>query len=456
MLQPSLRLQLVRRLLPTMLALLLCGAGAAYWVAWRSATKAYDRALFDASLAIADQLQVVSGVPRVQLTEQARAVLLTDKFDQIFYAVLGPNGELLDGDPDLPMPPAKFAGLFDETKHKYFSGLMGHRQVRVAALQTERGGRKFTVLVGETLVKRNALVQEILVGMVVPELFLALTCIGVVWFGVLSGLKPLSELKQELAERSHADLSLVQVSVPEEIQPVVNEINGLLTRLEHSLTSQRNFISDAAHQLRNPIAALQAQVEAAVGEPPIGVSQKLNSVLSATYRLAHLVDQMLALARAESCMGQTCEIVHLADVIRLVAESRLPPALAKAIDLGFDLSPAVVNGNLLLLQELLGNLLDNAIRYTPPGGVITVSCGSEGKLAWLNVEDSGSGIPEDERKRVFKRFVQLSGDVREGHGLGLAIVQEIARQHGGEALSRSSIQLGGASFRVVFPMAQID
>ena len=275
MLSSSLRNQLLRWLLPAMLALLLAGAITAYWVALRSATKAYDRALFDTALAIVDQLAIKAGRPVLPLTAQARDVLLTDKFDQVFFAVHGPSGELLDGEADLPLPPPNSPRESWQEGRYYYDGYLRDTPVRVAALRAERGGQTLTVLAGETLVKRNALVREILLGMLLPEMMLIVVSLAVVWFGVKLALQPLTALREELAGRSQADLRPVSAEVPEEIQPVVREINELLNRLGHSLNTQRHFVSDAAHQLRTPIAALQAQVEATLAEPDALVRQRL-------------------------------------------------------------------------------------------------------------------------------------------------------------------------------------
>jgi len=444
----SLRLQLLRRLVPAMLIALLCGALTAYWVAWHSATKAYDRALFDATLAIADQLKIIDNKPQLPLTPQARAVLLRDKYDQIYYAVRGPDGALVDGEAGLPMPEQQNPRQLGNEGHYYFDGQPNGNPIRNAALQTEISGKNVTILSGETLVKRNALVREILFGMFLPEILLTIASISVVWFGVRSGLMPLAKLQKELAERSHADLRQIQVEVPDELQPVVVEINELLNRLDHSLSSQRNFVSDAAHQLRNPIAALQAQVEAVASEAMQDKRAKFDGLLAATRRLSHLVEQVLALARAETTPSQTFGQIALDELVGQVAETWLPKAIKKQIDLGFELSPTRVSGNTLLLQELLANLLDNAIRHTPIAGAITVSCGQNDKETWLIVEDSGNGIPEDEIERVFERFYQLPCGLPEGNGLGLAIVRAIARQHGGEVEAGQSSMLGGALLKV--------
>lgn len=287
--------------------------------------------------------------------------------------------------------------------------------------------------------------------MLLPELLLTLVSASVIWFGVRSGLRPLDKLRSELADRSQADLRPVTVDMPEEIQPVAVEINELLRRLELALDSQRNFVSDAAHQLRTPIAALQAQVELAKCEEGSAVDSKLLGIQAATQRLAHLVEQLLALARAEPQLGQTSTAVDLVFMVHQVAESWFPKAIEKEIDLGFELSPATVLGNEILLQELLANLLDNAMRHTPRGGFVTVSCGESAGNAWLKVEDSGSGVAESERARIFERFYRPPGQSSDGCGLGLAIVREIARQHHGTVEVGSSERWRGALFQVFLP-----
>ena len=452
MAQASLRARLLRRLLPALFVLLLAGAATGYGVALHSATKAYDRALLDTTLAIAEQLRIADGKPQLPLTPQARAILVVDKFDEVFYAVRGPAGELLDGEAGLPVPgQAVLPRLRSEEGRAYFDGVLGGRPVRVAALQRTIGDQQLTVLAAETLVKRNALVREVLLGMLLPELLLVLASAAVVWFGVRSGLASLTDVRQELAGRSQSDLRPVHVDVPEEIEPVIGELNDLLQRLQLALDSQRNFVSDAAHQLRTPIAALQAQAEAAIGESPPDMRSRLEGVMSAARRLSHLVDQLLALARAEPSAALANEEIALEALIHQVAETWLPAAIARGVDLGFELEPVRVHGSGLLLEELLGNLLDNAIRHAPPGGVVTVSCGRQGTAAWIAVEDDGPGLAEDEQEKVFERFYQARRNPGEGSGLGLAIVRQIARQHGGHVAAARSTRLGGAELRVTLP-----
>ncbi len=445
---------LIDRLLPAMLGLLLLGALAANWVALRAATKAYDRGLLDTAFAIAEQLQMVDGKLQLPLAPQARAVLLTDKFDQVFYAVHGKDGVLLDGNPELAMPPPESWRQLGNEGRWYYDGNLGKEPIRLAAYQRHFGDQTVTILAGETLVKRKELVRDILLGMLLPEILLVLVAASVIWFGVRSGLRPLDSFRAELADRSPSDLRPVTVGVPEEIQPVVTEVNSLLVRLDTALASQRNFVSDAAHQLRTPIAALLAQVEAAqheAGALPNGI---LPGIHAAAGRLGHLVEQLLALARAEPSLAHASRPVSLDGLVHQVAENWLPKAIGKNIDLGFELHPAVVaNGNELLLQELLANLLDNALRHTPQGGVVTVGCGQDGEAgfgcAWRIV---GRESPESERGRIGERFYRPAGQKDDGCGLGLAIVREIARQYQGCLEIGTSERLGGALLRIEFPV----
>lgn len=444
----SLRRQLLRWLLPAMLLLLAAGALTAYSIALRSAIRAYDRALLDTALALAGQIRSSEGQPVLNLPKAAHEILLTDKYDRVFFRALTADGRDIAGDPQVPAPPE----LPPEENRLYYDAQIEGRPVRVAALFIERDGIPLTVLAAETLVKRNNLVWEILLGMVLPELGLVVATLILVWVGIRSGLRPLDELRRQLARRSHSDLRPIAAEgLTEEIQPVIDELNQLLHRLDDSLLAQRHFVSDAAHQLRTPIAALQTQVEVALRESGHEQAPQLQQILSAAQRLAHLVQQLLALARAEPKDGTADQVIDLATVVRDLAERSLPQAIAAGIDLGFELAPAKVRGSHLLLQEALGNLIDNAIHYTPKPGAITVGCHDTVQGAILSVEDSGPGIPEAAREKVFERFYRLPGSQSDGCGLGLAIVRQIAHQHGAKVTIGQSTTLGGAAVELRFP-----
>lgn len=455
----SLRFLLLRRLIPAMLALLATSALIAYWLAWRSATRAYDRSLWDIALALSQQVTVERGQASLQLTPQAQSILLTDKFDTVYYAVWANKETLIAGNAGLPLPSMYQFIRMKEEGRIYYDGVAENRPVRLGAMMTEKNGTLLTIIAAETLVKRERLVWEILLGMLLPEIALIFATLALVWVGVRSGLMPLEELRSQLADRSQSDLRpLSATTLPEEIQPLIHEINQLFRRLENSLAAQRDFVSDAAHQLRTPVAALQAQVEVTLREADANTRQKLEGILNGTQRVSRLTQQLLALARAEPSNRLPMQQLWLNDVVHQAAEIWLPKAIERQIDLGFDLHPAPVTGHPVLLQEMISNLLDNALRHTPPHGTINVTCRPDGdSQVGLCLEDSGPGVPEAERERVFERFYQASHPAHQGgSGLGLAIAQAIVRQHGGEISLTRSASLHGACLSIRLPQAVPD
>lgn len=458
----SLRFLLLRQLIPAMLALLAASAIIAYWLAWRSATRAYDRSLWDIALALSEQVKVEHGIASLQLTPQAQSILLTDKFDTVYYAVWASSDKLIAGNAGLPLPSMYQYIRMNEEGRVYYDGVAEAHPVRLGAMSLTKNGIKLTVIAAETLIKRERLVWEILLGMLLPEIALIFSTLLLVWVGVRSGLMPLEELRSQLAARSQSDLRpLSATRAPDELQPLVQEINQLFQRLEHSLNTQRHFVSDAAHQLRTPVAALQAQVEVALRECDASTCHKLEGILQGTQRVSRLTQQLLALARAEPNHQVAMQPVHLEQLVHQAAEIWLPKAITKQIDFGFELQETLILGNPFLLQEMISNLLDNALRHTPAQGTVNVTCLSEQSThtAVLRIEDSGNGVPEAERERVFERFYQASSNTPEqqgGSGLGLAIAQMVAQQHGSKIVLGASPSLGGACFALSIPLLPVE
>jgi two-component system sensor histidine kinase TctE len=285
----------------------------------------------------------------------------------------------------------------------------------------------------------------------------ALTAMAIIWFGIGRGLRPLDVLRTELASRSHLDLRpLPEARAPAEVQPLVSGLNELLARLGSAMDAQGRFIADAAHQLRTPLAALQAQVEAARREPhPAALDPTLDQLDAATRRTAHLARQLLTLARVEPTGDAPLEwrTLDLATLVRERIDGWLALADARQVDLGFELAPARATGDGMLLLEMAGNLVDNAIKYSPAGTSVTVRTGDGEEGGFLEVEDEGPGIPAAERDRVFERFYRVRGTRSEGTGLGLAIVREIAVRHGAVVAVRAPSKGTGSVFRVTFPRA---
>ncbi|HXZ96412.1 MAG TPA: sensor histidine kinase [Burkholderiales bacterium] len=426
----SLRGLLLSWLLIPLLALIVMGVLGDYYVALQPAVAAYDQALLDAALALANNAKLTDNRVTLDLPPAADRVLRTDKYDRIYYSVHGPRRELVAGNEELRLPTMQMS---PNTPIYYDTNVQG-KPVRVAALLVSKGGSDLFVQVAETTIKRKRLIGQILITMLVPEILFAGAAIALVWFGIKRGLAPLDRLRAEIASRSQNDLSPVAMDIaPVEVRPLVQDINSLIGRLGDLLNTQKRFFSNAAHQLRTPLAGLQVQVELAIaqaGSPEL--KHTFKQIQLATTRMTHLVNQLLTLARAEpgDHPPESLKSTDLRDIAGRAAMEFKTQAFAKDIDLGFELEPASVLGEPSLLYELLSNLIDNAIRYTPANGCVTVRCGAVDDQAFLTVTDNGPGIPVAERKNVFERFRRIEGTPGEGCGLGLAIVKEIANSHG--------------------------
>ncbi|MBY0576396.1 MAG: sensor histidine kinase N-terminal domain-containing protein [Gallionellaceae bacterium] len=446
--QPSLARQLLRQLLPLMAAIIITGSGVVYFVAHRAATVAYDRALMDVSLALASQVETIDNKLQLQLPAIAEKVLLVDGYDKLFYEVIDPNGKTVAGNTELPRPATPF-----EDGQLYYNGKLNGKAVRIAALSSKHNGTSFIVLAAETELKRDWLAGEIVLAMLVPEGLLIIAAIFMIRRSIRHGLASIQPLREELVRRTHADLSQLPLkNIPEEIYPIFAEVNELLARLSKSLDANRCFIADASHQLRTPIAALQAEAEMALRSPE--PRESLKNIVAGTRRIAHLAHQLLTLSRLEPKQTHAAKAVDLAELTRNAAERWMPLAAQRNIDLGFELSPAKVMGDPVWLEELANNLIDNALRYTPTGGIVTVRCGSNANQTSWEVEDSGPGIPDKERERIFERFYRLDITGVDGCGLGLSIAREIAHSHNALIAIEKGSNLKGALVRVTFHLAK--
>ena len=441
----SLARQLLIWLLPTSLALVAIGGVIAYEIAHRAAILAYDRSLLDAAQSVATQVRHVNGRIDLQLSLSTEQVLLYDNFDRVFYEVVGPNGRTIAGTPGLPKTPKDAR---DEQSHYYDAKFSG-QQVRVASLLAEREGVAFTVIVVETLVKREKLIREILLAMLLPEFLLVVMTILVMRYAIGHGLGGIGKVRKELVKRSQADMRPIPLdTVPQELRPLIADTNDLLERLSSSLERHRHLVADASHQLRTPIAALRAEAESALrSDDPHAALLRIATSARQLSRLAHNV---LMLNRLESGSLQNPQQVDLQELISNAAERWLPFAHERHIDLGFALEAAVTRGEPVWLEEMVNNLVDNALRYTPPHGTVTVKCGWRQGSAWLSVEDSGPGIRHAERERIFERFYRSHPEQGDGSGLGLAIVKEVANTHGARIEVTDSPELGGTHILVIF------
>ena len=433
-------------------------------VAQGISNRPYDRELADMVRVLSKQVAITAtvGTPTAVFTLPAGAseILRADEADDVFYQVLGLRGEYLSGDPALAAPSAEDRAPPGELRYR--DDTIHDESVRVAYLWVDVPGRPGDaaplIQVAETLGKRSRLATEIIKGVILPQFVILPLAVLLVWLALVRGIAPLNELQQRIRKRDSSDLSPIdERDAPEEVSPLVRAINDLLARLDRSMGSQKRFLSDAAHQLKTPLAGLRMQAELAQREidagrsAPADIKRSLRQIARSSERAAHMVNQLLSMARAEN-RDQAIALVpvDLAELAVETVQDFVPRALDKRIDLGYE-GPGVATpgsgttsapsglkiwGHRVLLGELIRNLVDNALHYTPAGGVVTVRVIDDpcGQTVTIQVEDSGPGIPPAEREQVFRPFYRLLGTQVDGSGLGLAIVRQIATQHRAELL----------------------
>ena len=419
------------------------------------ADDAYDHALVDAALAISAHLRLDNSRVIVDLPNQTDLALRADRLDKIFISVLAPDGALLYGDGNL-LPDESLTEA--ESEPDFFDSTHDGLPIRVAVLRHDvKGGPAVIIQVAETMKKRELTASKIFWATLIPDSLNALVTILIVIFGVKKGLAPVDDISAQIRSRSANDLHPIALQqTPRELMPLVIALNRLFALLLEASAAQQRFVSNAAHQLRTPLAGLQTQLELLAGDPSLSADKsKIDRMLHATGRLTHLIHQLLMLAKAKPAGALAYELdqVDLKELIEQSAESFVDQALERNIDLGFELDHAQATGNAWLLRELLANLVDNALRYTPHGGTVTVRCGMRGDEPFIEVEDNGPGIPKDEREKVFDRFYRLAESPDDGCGLGLAIVKEIVDLHGANISILDGAQQG-VLFRVTWPGQQ--
>ncbi|WP_018972319.1 sensor histidine kinase [Rudaea cellulosilytica] len=416
---------------------------------------AYDQVLASSIVAVIAHLDIgTDGQVKSELSDQAIAVLRADNHDEIYYLVLGADGEFVAGDAGLPVaPPGSDNPSFADAAYR-------DAPVRVATYRLTNASGTIAVSIAETTNKRREALHSMLSFIVASDLAQLLGTLLLVWVGVRAGLQPLLALRDQIARRSARDLAALDESqVPGEVRPLTQALNRLFATVAEAANAQHRFLANAAHQLRTPLAGLQAQLELLSndlreqGASDPALRERVARLHAGMQRLGHTANQLLALARAEPAAnpGGDFRTLDLADLAKDGVAAHFDRALAAHIDLGLEAEPAPTQASDWLLRELLANLIDNALTYTPAGGSVTVRCAtvSELRQVFLEVEDDGPGIPESERVRVFERFYRVAGE-REGNGLGLAIVEEIARAHGAAVTLTSAAGGRGTRVRVMF------
>jgi two-component system sensor histidine kinase TctE len=417
-------------MLPLLVALPLLGA-ALYQQVQGSAQSWLDDGLEDTALTLAGQIDQRGGELRIDISATMDRALRFDRQDDIFYLVLGPRGEVLQGDAGLaevqPLPPPRAAG------QTYYGDVkLRGRGLRLVQLGRDCGEGLCQILVAETLRKRDALQSEIAGLVALNGITLAVLLALAGWWAIRQGLVPLTGLSAELERRDLHRLTPLTARLPRELVPLQAAFNRLFERLGRAAGAQREFLADAAHQLRTPLTSLQTEIELAMLEPhDQRVDPLLERLRQRVVRSARLAQQLLSLARAEDRSVDVGQRIDLRDIATESGQDWAHRALPSGMDLGFELAEAPTLGHAFLLREALENLIHNAVSYAGAGARITVRCGTSADGAWLEVEDNGPGIAPAERPAAMQRFRRGDKASGTGSGLGLAIAADIAARHGG-------------------------
>jgi two-component system, OmpR family, sensor histidine kinase TctE len=444
----SISRQLIFWLAVPLMLLALCGALVHYFNSVAPGVIDSDRRLKDAANALMARVAIKGGQATIDLGSEARPFLPSP--DSVRYALRDARGRLLAGDAQLPV-----VAISGETSQQIAMTQIDHRTVRSLTTRFDTAGGVILITVADVKptaepTARYGLMSTLLWDFVQLDVTLVL-----VWVGIQLGLRPVKKLRDEIAARSPLDLRPIDdSSVPREIAPVVITLNRLFTTLRSSVQSQQQFIANTAHQLRTPITGLQAQMDLIVAEPAaLPVKHRLATLQEGIRQLAHSANQLLTLARADPAVHVITkkQPIRLDTTVTDVASRYFDRALHANIDLGVDLAPLSILADSSLLDDLLSNLVDNALKYTPGGGSVTISVGKLRERACLTVEDTGPGIPESERQRVRQRFYRMPNSPGHGSGLGLAIVDEIARIHDATLEIGSGAAGAGTKVTIRFP-----
>ncbi|MDH4449959.1 MAG: sensor histidine kinase N-terminal domain-containing protein [Rhodoferax sp.] len=449
----SLKRQLMIWLLLPQLVLWLMGGVLAFRVAMVYAEKTIDQSLMQSVRSLARQVKPMGSGLLVDFPRAARDIMEQDPTDRVAYMVSSPPGSFLLGNSKIPSRPGEFSNKDNEPV--LYEVMMEGKAMRVASIDLSFGDglpdNRMRVQVAKSLVAQQRIARELVRDVLFPLLIMGAVLSALVYGGIRRGLAPLERLEAQLANRNMASLSPIEMTqAPQEVHSLANTLNQLLTTLRRSLTQEKRFLNDAAHQLRTPLAGLISQTELAMHEKdPEALQQRLAKVHTGAQRSAHLVHQLLSLARTEAEVSLVP--VDAASLAREVAREWTRRAMAAGIDLGFEGEDSVmVPADKLLLREVLSNLIDNALRYAGKGAVVTLRTTVHGGFCWLDVEDTGPGLSAEHLERVFERFWRAS-ELPGGCGLGLSIVAEIARRHNGTATAQTTLP-HGLTIRLQLPL----
>jgi len=438
----SLRLRLLMLILLPMLLISLAATAWRYSDAKKTAEKIFDRNLTMMSFAVARDVALSEGD---SLSQTTRAVFKEVSGADVFYHVYGPDGSFITGYSSPPSSNTTKAIPADQSLPQLFNAVHLGQPVRVTRLSEPsniEGLSGFsTITVWQTLDQRDAFARDAAMRAGAFALMLLLSVATVVFFGIRLGLRPLLELEDAIQRRSADDLSPIARTVPEETRGIVKRLNALFNQVTLTQDSKNRFISDAAHQLRNPVAALHAMAQATQNAKTLKQSHtRSKALVTETRRAMRLTNQLLSFERLRG-KSEALTQLDLNALVEKTSEKFAPQALAKGLDFSVEIpdTETLIHGNETWLNEAIVNMLDNALRH---GGdkmsFIKIRIEPTGEMAKLSISNDGNPFPNPGGKNLFDRFVQ--GDESEGSGLGLAIVQEIANLHGAQVVILPEIE----------------
>lgn len=425
------------------------------------AQQAQDSLLFKTAVALATRLSPdedneSAADLALHLDPEDIAMIRTDPGDETLFIVLDSHGTVLAGDtPLLDLVPKLRADAPEVPV--YSDQMLQGEAVRLVDFSHTSRGETQRILVTETNHKRSATSRQLVLNTLWPNLVLLLTMMALMFRGTRKALTPLENLGQAIDRRPPDNLTpLPLAEVPGEIQPLVSAINRLLARVGTATAEQQIFLSSAAHQLRTPLAGIHTQLELAAQDATAPIKPRLERILAGIDELAHCTQQMLTLARssAQAISAHDFAQVSLSELLEDAASTWLDTALRHPAELFFEIGHADCLGSRWMLQQMLGNLVDNAIKHSPGGGHVTVRCGLDAQQhAFLEVQDQGPGISQDDRHHVFEPFFRNASQQTQGSGLGLAIVKEVTIRHQATIQFMDTRGKHGTCIRVTFPQS---
>ena len=461
--RPSIRRSLVMWLVLPLALLVPATAILFYKLALAPALDSLDHSLDGTALEIERLVKVdANGAPGMTVSKDLDYALRADRFDEVHWVLLGPDGHVMAGDAEL----LALGGAPAPVDWRFADATWNDDPVRVAMhswvcvpAAAGRAESRCEARVSETLNKRRSVAKHVSAAAASAMLVEALILAVMGWLAIARSLKPMERLSKDIELRSPEHLGAVdRPDIPREVAPLVSALNGLFARVVTASAAEKAFIADAAHQLRTPLTALRTETELALLEShPPQTEALLRRLHLATTRAARLANQLLSQARAEHVRHNSAmERFDLKQIATEAAEEWVTRSVDAGVDLGFELESARVDGHGFLLREMLANLLDNAINYAGQGARITIRTGLSTEspgCGQLEVEDNGPGIAPQERERAFERF-QRGNSGGPGSGLGLSIVRDIASHHGARAELLDGE--GGVGLRVRVTFAPLD